>query len=246
MSDELSQEDRQAVLDEFRAIQAEVDQAGSDAVSMRRIADEITTSVRHSAELTSKRTSYKWLAPIMIASVIVGALVAGLLSLVIFVQAAAVCEDTSGVCRWVTPESVSQEKAMNELVVGILGGVEYINNGGTLDAYLSGVAASEADLVIVIAPDGDGTWTIRAADGTSQALVATQLNLVNAAGRPQEDVFSADGSNAIILAKAQHVLDTGEPAEPLQLRTESGLVFTSRVVPLGPNTVAIFTTIVDD
>lgn len=233
----MTQDNEVDPLEAVQAARSEVSAAFERAEEAQEAASELSYAIDEFRTDTARRLN-PWR---VVATTTVGAFIAGLLSLTMFVTAAATCEPgEGGYCAALAPESEGQEAVIEALVTTQLRGTEFLLGGGTTDAFLAGEVATTADLVTVVSPDGDGSWTILSADATDEFVTSTGLDF-SLLPAPQEEVFGQSPDNEIVLNTASVVLETGLPQSVTRLISESGILFTTRAVPHGPNTVALFT-----
>lgn len=233
--DDLSDEE---FMEEFRQVQADIAKAGGQAGEIRKLASEIVTEVRTSTAFTERRTSARWLGPIMVASVIAGALIAGLLSLIVFTQAAARCSDDSGFCGLVTPQSTQQQRVIEDVVLTTLEGVQWIENGGTVESYIAIQAEIDPATTNTLLAFKDGQWIIRYAEGVDSLGRDATRHI----GKDPAEVFPSPEAKMFREKIGGAVLESGEP-QIVEGQLPGGDPFVTRVYRVGENAVMFSTTV---
>lgn len=224
--------DTRDIREEVRNAREQLLAAQAQAEVTQEAAGDLSSAIGAFRDDTARRLS-PWR---MVAITAVGAFVAGFLSLTLFVGAAATCTPgDGGYCTVLAPQSEAQDAVVEQLLLGTLAGVEHISNGGTLETYLAGEAAVTAQFRTVIQDDGDGTYTILAAEGG--ALFGLDDEALRG---PAEDSFP-DPSTDEVLTRVGSALATGQPAEPLEAETDTGQRFITRVIPVTPTVALAYT-----
>lgn len=151
-------EDTEDLGEVIRNARAELEEARVEASLAEMAADRLAEEIGEFRVDTNRR-----LSPFrQVGIAVVGVLFATMMVLVGFVQAAARCAPgDGGVCAAVAPESEGSSAVVQDLLIGTLKGVEFVERGGTVDDYLALTAAGEEAratghmlLETVVADDG--------------------------------------------------------------------------------------------
>lgn len=201
--DERELEEARLVLEE-RALQAK---------ELAIIAGSLRDEVRSSAEIVMKRTSVRWIGPMVAAAVIVGVL----LSLILYVQASSRCTTPDSIiCSIVAPANEATAESITGLISRTLQGVEYIGDGGTASAFLAGEADENSTTVLVreaagyrivhaVGPDTSGRPAVYRVGKLSKdafpdqaEAFAHEADLVLKAGVPRIVTGQLDGGKSFV------------------------------------------------